>query len=161
MAETLTLSKQQPKQAAAQASPQAAQPQTLRAARLKTFSPNSLKPLGYGETEIMTLQASAEWTFEDVLRPLAWSNVVGPIAANATKTQVDRVGSLIYLNTPRFVAWLHIDEIQRDELKNPCGIRLTCIGPAVDLKTGSPAPMDRETNRAWVDPPKPQTEKAA
>lgn len=164
MAETLTLNKQTKPSApppAAAADPAKAAVPTLRETRPKTFPTSTLKPLGYGETEIMTVTVPAEWTFEDVMKPIAWSNVVGPIAANQTKTTIDRIGSLIYLNGPRFIAWLHIDEIERDELKNPCGVKLTCVGPAVDLKTGEPMPMDRKTRRAWIDPTKPQTDKAA
>lgn len=164
MAETLTLNKAQTKPSAPPPSTATAAtiaPPTLRETRPKTFPSSALKPLGYGETEIMTITVPVEWTFEDVMKPIAWSNVVGPIAANQTKTTIDRIGSLIYLNGPSFIAWLHIDEILRDELKNPCGIKLTCVGPSIDLKTGEPAPMDRKTKRMWVDPPKPQTEKAA
>lgn len=133
-------------------------PQTLRETKTKTFAPSALKPLGYGETEIMTLTVPAEWTFEDVMNPKAWVSVVGPIAANDIKTQIDRVGSLIYLNTAdnRFTAWLRISRICRDELKKPCGLEALCIGPSIDLKTGRPCPMDLRTGLAWVDPAKPE-----
>lgn len=159
MAGTLTLNKQQAK---AQTPPQtlaapaaiAPEQQAQRQARQRTFSASSLTPLGYGRTEIMTIDVPPEWTFADVLRPLAWSSVVGPIAANAAKTQVDRIGSLIYVNTldNRFMAWLRITAIERDELKNPVGVKTQCVGPCLDPKTGRPCPLDLKTGLAWVDP---------
>jgi hypothetical protein len=137
--------------------------QTLRATKPKCFAPSSLKPLGYGETEIMTLTVPEGWRFDEVMKSVAWVSVVGPIAANAIKTQIDRIGSLIYVNTAdnRFMAWLRITRIVRDELKNACGLEALCIGPAIDLKTGRPCPMDLKTGLAWVDPELPKEAAAA
>lgn len=137
-------------------------PQTLRDVKPKTFSPSSLKPLGYGDTEIMTITVPLGWTFEDMMKPVAWSSVVNPIAANPTKTQIDRVGSLIYVSTAdnSFVAWLRISAIRRDNMNNPCGIDVVCVGPSIDLKTGEARPLNLHTGKAWVDPAKPD-EKAA
>jgi len=131
--------------------------QTLREAKPKTLPPSSLKPLGYGETEIMTLTVPTEWTFEDVLNPLAWTIVAGPIAANASRTQTDRVGSLVYVNTAdnSFVAWLRIGKILRDNMNGASGVEVLCIGPSVDLKTGRPAPLNLRTGLPWSDPVKP------
>lgn len=155
MSDTLALQPKQTKAAAAPAQPKAP---TLREAKQKGFAPSALKPLGYGETEIMTLTVPEGWTFEDVMKPIAWVSVVGPIAANDRKTQIDRIGSLIYVNTVdgRFMAWLRISEICRDELKNPCGLKATCVGPAIDVKTGRPCPLDLKTGLPWVDPVKPE-----
>lgn len=135
----------------------AAKPQTLREAKPKTLPPSSLKPLGYGETEIMTLSVPPEWTFEDVMRPVAWVGVAGPIAANAIRTQPDRVGSLVYVNTAdnTFVAWLRIGKIQRDNMGGASGVEVKCVGPSFDVKTGKPCPLDLRTDLPWVDPPKP------
>lgn len=138
--------------------PVAAKPELkLREVKPKVLPPSALKPLGYGETEIMTLTVPPEWTFEDVLRPVAWTGVVGPIAANSTRTQPDRVGSLIYVNTAdnTFMAWLRVGRILRDGMTNPCGVEAMCVGPSVDLKTGRPAPLNLKTGLPWVDPVKP------
>jgi hypothetical protein len=137
-------------------------PQTLREVKPKTFSPSSLKPLGYGETEIMTIAVPTGWTFEDVMKPVAWSSIVGPIAANSTKTQIDRVNSLIYATTAdhSFMAWLLITGIVRDAMNNPCGVNLICVGPSVDLKTGRPCPLNLKTGLPWVDPAKLAAEAA-
>ena len=138
-------------------------PSKLRDVKPRAFSPSSLQPLSYGTTEILTVDVPAGWYFGDVLNPLAWSSVVGPLAANALKTTVDRVGSLIYANTVdnRFIAWLRISAILRDDLKNPYGMEVTCIGPCIDLKTGRPRPLDLKTGLAWSDPPEQSANKAA
>jgi hypothetical protein len=131
--------------------------QTLREAKPKTLPPSSLKPLGYGETEILTLTVPPEWTFEDVLHPVAWTIIAGPIAANASKTQTDRVGSLVYVNTAdgSFIAWLRINRIVRDHMNGASGVEVICIGPSIDLKTGRPAPLNLKTGLPWADPVKP------
>jgi hypothetical protein len=136
----------------------AAQPaQKLRDVQPKTLPPSSLKPLGYGETEIMTITLPPEWGFDDLINPAAFANVVNPIAANSIKTQVDRVGSLIYVSTAdnSFVAWLRINRIVRNALGNPCGVEVLCIGPSIDLKTGKPRPLDLATGLPWTDPVRP------
>lgn len=131
--------------------------QTLREAKPKTLPPSSLKPLGYGETEIMTLTLPPEWTFQDVLNPHAWTIVAGPIAANASKTQPDRVGSLVYVNTAdgSFMAWLRINRILRDHMNGACGVEVACVGPSIDLKTGRPCALNLKTGLPWADPVKP------
>lgn len=137
--------------------------QTLREAKPKTLPPSSLKPLGYGETEILTLTVPPEWTFEDVLHPQAWTIVAGPIAANASRTQTDRVGSLVYVNTTdgSFMAWLRINKIVRDHMNGASGVEVLCVGPSIDLKTGRPAPLNLKTGLPWVDPAKPAPAAAA
>lgn len=158
MSDTLTLKRQNKP-----SSPQTKHQQTLRQVKPKTLSPSSLTPLGYGRTEILTVDIPAEWTFADVMKPIAWSSVVGPVAANAAKTQVDRIGSLIYVNSVdnRFMAWLRIEVIIRDELKNPNGLKVMCVGPSIDPKTGKPCPLDLKTGLAWSDSKKPEVDQAA
>lgn len=163
MSETLSLTPKQTKAAASPASaPAPAKAQSLRETKPKTFAPSSLKPLGYGETEIMTITAPGDWDFTDVMKPIAWTSVANQVAANAIKTQIDRIGSLIYLNDAkgRFMAWLRISGIVRDHLNNACGVKVMCIGPSIDVKTGKPCPLDLATGLPWVDPAKPE-EKAA
>lgn len=124
--------------------------QTLRDVKPKAFAPSTLKALGYGDIEIMTIAVPAGWSYADILKPIAWSNVAGPIAENPVKTQIDRIGSLIYANAADFMAILRINAILRDELRNPCGVEVVCIGPGVDIKTGCPCPIDVKTGLPWV-----------
>ena len=161
MSETLSL--QTAKQAKAATAAGAPKVQTLRETKPKTFAPSALKPLGYGTTDFMTLDVPEGWSFEDVQKSIAWTSVVNAIAADPGKTQPDRVGSLVYVNTAdnRFIATLRIQKICRNELKNPCGVETICIGPAIDLKTGRPCPMDLRTGLPWVDPGRPDEPMAA
>lgn len=163
MSETITAGQKPSKTVAVPVTATAKPEQKLRDTKPRTFAPSSLKPLGYGETEIMTITVPAEWNFEDLMKPIAWVSVAGPIAANAIRTQVDRIGSLIYATSAggKFMAWLRISEIVRDEMKNPCGVKVMCIGPSIDLKTGRPCPMDLRTGLPWVDPEKPKEAEAA
>jgi hypothetical protein len=129
--------------------------------RTKAFKPSSLKPMGYGHMETMSIVAPADWSFEDVMNPAAWAGVAAPIAQNAIKTTIDRVGSLIYVDSAAntFFGILRINKIVRDHMTNPCGVELICVGPSVDIKTGKPCPINVSTGLPWVDP-KPE-EKAA
>jgi len=131
--------------------------QTLREVKPKTFPPSSLKPLGYGDTEILTLAVPASWTLADVMSPGSWSSIASMIAANSTKTQIDRVNSLVYVTTldNSFMAWLLITGIVRNNMANPCGVNLICVGPSVDLATGKPCPINLKTGLPWVDPVTP------
>lgn len=130
----------------------AAEPK-LREVQPKKFAPSSLQPLGYGETEILTVTAPKEWTFADVMNPLAWANVAVRVARNPLNTTVDKIGSKIFLETEdnSFSAILRIRGIKRDHLNNPCGLDLVCIGPSVDMKTGEARPIDLKTCKAWED----------
>lgn len=138
-------------------------PQTLREVKPKTFAPSSLKPLGYGETEIMTLTVPAGWRFDEVMSPGSWVSIVNPIAANVTKTQIDRVNSEVRVTCAdgSFIANLLITGIVRDAMTNPCGVNVICIGPSIDLKTGKPCPLNLKTGLPWVDPARLAEEKAA
>jgi hypothetical protein len=128
----------------------------LRKVQPKQFSPSSLQPLGYGETEILTATAPKEWTFADVMNPVAWANVAARVARNPLNTTVDKIGSKIFLETESgsFSAVLRIRGIVRNNLGNPCGLDLICIGPSIDIKTGVARPIDLNTGKAWVDPVK-------
>ena len=91
------------------------------------------------------------------MKPVAWVGVAGPISANAIRTQPDRVGSLVYVNTTdnTFMAWLRINRIQRDAMGGASGVEVQCVGPSFDVKTGKPCPLDLRTGQPWVDPVKP------
>ena len=126
--------------------------QRLRRAQLKKMK--DFNALGYGDTEIATAVAPASSTFADVLNPESWTNVADRVAEDALKTKKDRIGSLVLVKTEdnSFIAWLRINKIVRNHMGNACGVEMMCIGPAVDMKTGRPAPLDIRTGLAWTDP---------
>ena len=134
-------------------------PQKLRDVQPKKFPPSALKPLGYGDTQIMTAVAPPGMTFTEAMQPIAWSTVAAFVARDvlSTRNLKDGVGSLIVLDSEdgTFHALLRIGRVQRDGMNNPCGLDLICIGPSVDLTTGKAAPIDLATGKAWVDPVKP------
>lgn len=127
--------------------------QTLRAAQMKRFAPSALCALGYGEYERMTAGAPADWTLADCLNPLAWANVAALVAEDAMKTRKNRVGSVIELHHPKFYADLIIRAVQLDQLNNPNGLIVACLGPAQD-QHGRACARDLVTGLAWVDPPR-------
>lgn len=128
----------------------------MRKVQPKKIAPSGLQPLGYGDTEILTVTAPKGWTFAEVMLPVAWANVAARVARNPLNTTVDRIGSEIRVKTEdrTFSAVLEIVGIARDHLDNPCGLHLVCIGPSIDLKTGEARPIDLKTGKAWVDPVK-------
>lgn len=127
--------------------------QTLRDVKQKTLPPSGLHPLGFGAVEILTVTVAGDWTFEELLKPVAWTSVAPKLARNALNTQPDRIGSLILVNSDAgFLAWLRINAVIRDHMGGPSGLDVMCIGPSFDLKTGKAAPLDIKTGLAWVDP---------
>jgi hypothetical protein len=54
-----------------------------------------------------------------------------------------------------------ISGIVRDNMNNPCGVNLVCVGPSVDTKTGKPCPLNLKTGLPWVDPVKPAADEKA
>jgi hypothetical protein len=126
--------------------------QKLRKAQVKKM--RDFNALGYGDVEIATVVAPASATYADVLNPETWANIAPRVAEDAGKTQKDRVGSLVLVNTEdnSFLVWLRINKIVRNHMGNACGVETMCVGPAVDLKTGRPAPLDLKTGLPWVDP---------
>ena len=137
-----------------------AKPQlTRRDALPKRFPPSCLKPLGYGETEIVTVTAPAGMTFAEATKPEAWATAAGTVAKDQLNTRNlrDGTGIIIMMDTAdnTYHAWLRVKKVVRDKLKGPCGLEVMCIGPSVDLTTGEARPIDLATGKAWVDPPDP------
>lgn len=131
---------------------------TMRDSQPKRLAPSALKPLGYGDSEILTVTAPSGMTFDEIMAPVAWSNVASVVAKDALNTRNlrDGVGSLIFLDTAdsRFNAHLRIKRVLRDSQANPCGLEMMCVGPSIDIKTGEARPIDLATGKAWIDPVK-------
>ena len=155
MATAATATKPVPPPAAA--SPAAKPLKTLREALPKKFGPSSLYPLGQ-DYEILAVTVPDDWSFEEVMKPIAWGNVARIVARNPLSQSRDKVGSLIYASGSQFSAWLRINAVKFDGMGGACGLDVICIGPTVDLKTGKACPVDVKTGLAWVDPPKPEAE---
>lgn len=129
---------------------------TRREEQPKRFSPSALKPLGYGETEILTITAPAGMTFAEVMAPVAWAHVASLVARDQanTRNHRDGAGCIVMLDTAdnKFIATLRITKVVRDAMNSSCGLEMVCIGPSVDIKTGEARPLDLKTGKAWVDP---------
>ena len=125
--------------------------QTLREAQPRKFPPSGLQVIGQ-DYDVLTITAPAEWSFEDVMKPVAWSNVCGLVAKDALNTRRDKIGSLIEVRTAdhAFYAVLYIGAIVLDHLGKPCGLSVQCIGPSVDPKTGKSCPVDVKTGLPWA-----------
>jgi hypothetical protein len=130
--------------------------QTLREAQPKKFPPSALQVIGH-DYDTLTITAPADWTFEDAMRPVAWANVCRLVARAELSGQRNKIGSIIELRnvSHTFFARLYIKEVMFDHLKNPCGLKLICVGPSFDPKTGEARPINLATGKAWVDPVKP------
>ena len=124
--------------------------QSLRASQTKKFPPSALATLGYGDFDRLAVKVSGEWSLADCLNPVTWGNVAGRLAEDALKTRKDWVGSVIELHHPKFYAEVVIRAVIRDEMKNPAGLDIVCVGPAQD-KGGRGAARDLATGLAWLD----------
>ncbi len=126
--------------------------QTLRSAQVRKFVPSAMQSLGYGEYDRLTVGCSKDWTFADVMNPIAWANVAALVAEDILKTKKTRIGSIIEVHHADFYCELWIKDVQLDPVqKQPNGLILTCLGPAQD-KNGKAAPRDLKTGLAWSDP---------
>jgi uncharacterized protein YciI len=121
----------------------------LRAAQVKKFAPSTLKTVGFGKFDTLTIEVPADWSYDDVMNPLAWTNVVGIVAKDALNTKPDMIGSVIEVRTVdhAWFAVLYIQGITYDHLNQANGLKLTCIGPAFD-RDGKACPIDLKTGRA-------------
>jgi hypothetical protein len=106
---------------AAQAKPA----QTLREVQPKRFAPSSLQSIGQ-DFDILAVSVPADWTFEDVLKPVAWSNVAPLVAKDALNTRRDKIGSLIYVRSASgaFKAILSIEGITLDQFGKANGLKV-------------------------------------
>lgn len=123
--------------------------QPLRAVQVKKFPPSSLKTVGFGLYDTLTITAPVNWDYEDVLAPEAWTNVVGTVAKSAVTARPDMLGSLIEVRRAdhAWYAQLYITGITYDALNKPSGIELVCIGPAIG-RNGKMCPIDLKTGGA-------------
>ena len=135
-------------EAAAPAKPE----QMLRQVQPRKFSPSTLQSMGH-DYDWLAVTVPGDWTFADVMKPIAWSNVCTMVSRDALNTRRDKIGSLIYARSPKFLAMLEITGVTLDHLGNPNGLNVECIGPSVDIKTGEARPLNRKTRKAWADEP--------
>ena len=119
--------------------------QTLRQALPRKFKPSNLQEMGQ-DYSILTVTAPADWSFEDVLAPIAWANVFGLVARDALNTRRDKIGSLIEVRSEdhAYYAVLYIVQVLKD------GLAVQCIGPSLDPKTGKACPVDVKTGLPWA-----------
>lgn len=132
--------------------------QKMRDVQPKRFSASALQTVGYGDYNILMIQAPRGMSYDDMLKPEAWTNVVNVVAKDQmnTRNQRDSVGSIIRVDAEdgTYHAELRIMRVIRDIRANPVGIEVKCIGPSIDLKTGEARPIDLRTGKAWIDPVK-------
>jgi hypothetical protein len=138
--------------AAKSAAASEAKTETLREAQPKRFHQGGFFYTGQ-DYEIMHITAGDDWTWDDVMTPVAWSGPSAKIAKNAFGNKDERKpGSTIFVHSPNFFGMLNIDGVIYDHMNNPCGLKLTCIGPATDLETGEMRPVDLKTRKALAAP---------
>jgi hypothetical protein len=121
--------------------------ETLREAQPKRFHQGGFFYTGQ-DYEIMHITAGAEWTWEEVMNPVAWSSPSAKVAKSALGERKEKLGSTIFVHSPNFFGMLNIDGVIYDKMGNPCGLNLTCVGPATDLETGEMRPVDLKTRKA-------------
>lgn len=120
--------------------------ETLREAQMKRFPPSDLHPTGY-DYEILHVTASADWTWDDVMNPVAWAHVCNRVSRDALSQRKEKTGSTVFVHSPNFFAILNIDSVVYDHMSNPCGINMSCIGPMQDPETGEACAIDLKTRR--------------
>jgi hypothetical protein len=120
-----------------------------------------MHPIGQ-DYDILPVTAGADWTFEDVMKPEAWANVARKVARDALNTRRDKLGSVIHVHsaTQAFFAELYINAVVFDKMNNPCGLKVSCIGPSIDLTTGEARPIDLVTGKALQPTPQAEDEAA-
>jgi hypothetical protein len=136
---------------AAKSAPASEKGETLREAQPKRFHQSGFFYTGQ-DYEIMHITAGPEWTWDDVMNPLAWSSPSAKVAKSPLGERKEKLGSTIFVHSPNFFAMLNIDGVIYDHMGNPCGLKLTCIGPATDLETGEMRPVDLKTRKALAVP---------
>ncbi len=107
-------------------SPAPAKPeQKLREVQPKKFPPSSLQSLGH-DFEILAMKVPADWTLEDVLKPVAWAHVASLVAKDALNTRRDKIGSLIYIRSESgaFKGFFSIEKITHDQFGSANGLEL-------------------------------------
>lgn len=124
--------------------------ETLREAQPKRFHQSEFHYTGQ-DYEIMHITVGPNWTWDDVMNPVAWSSPSAKIAKNAFGNRDERKpGSTIFVHSPNFFGMLNIDGVIYDHMNNPCGLKLTCIGPATDPETLEQRPVEFRDGKAFV-----------
>ena len=110
---------------AAPVTPTPVREQKLREALVRKFGPSSLQPLGH-DFDMLAVKVPAEWDLEDILKPVAWSNVAHLVAKDALNTRRDKIGSLIYARSEsgKFKVILTIEGITLDQFNQPNGLKV-------------------------------------
>lgn len=119
-----------------------------RPQQVRKFGQSSVQPLGH-DIEIMSAVVPTGWTFSDVLKPIAWNFVAHNFASDPISQRRDKIGCLILAADPNYVAWLRVRGVTRDEMKNPSGLDVVCIGPSFNPVTGKACPVDNN-GEAWT-----------
>jgi hypothetical protein len=123
--------------------------ETLREVQPKRFPPSDFYPTGQAY-EILHVTAGPDWTWEDVLKPVAWAVVAYRVSKDALGHRNEMLHSTVYVHGPNFFGMLNIDGVYYDQLGNPNGLKVSCIGPMQDLETGEACPIDLKTRRPLV-----------
>lgn len=126
--------------------------QKLREVQVKKFSQNAFMPIGQNH-DILTAMVPDDWTFSDVLNPMAWTNVCRIVSKDPSGSRRDKTGSRIFVESKNFSADLRISGITQDQFGQPNGLIVTCIGPQINPVTGQSCPVNITTGMAWVDSP--------
>jgi len=138
------------------AAPKAAKSATPKGEALREVQPKRFHASGFfytgHEYEILHITAAADWTWDDVMNPTAWSSPSAKVARDALGERKEKLGSTIFVHSPNFFGMLNIDGVVYDNMSNPCGLNLTCIGPATNPETGEMCPVDLKTGKVLVAP---------
>jgi hypothetical protein len=123
--------------------------ETLRESQPKRFPASDFHPTGQ-DYEILHVTAGPEWTWEDVMDPIAWSHVCRRVSRDALQYRKEKLNSTVFVHSQNFFGILNIDGVVYDNMDNPCGLKLTCMGPMQNPETGEACPIDMKTRRALV-----------
>lgn len=119
--------------------------QSLRKEQPKLLRPSDLQELEFAYAN-MSARVPTGVTFEEVLKPGFWANVVKLFQKNTTSGQPDRSGAIIHVRTEDHAYYAQI--YVRAVLER--GLIVVCIGPSRDPKSNEACPIDLETGSAWT-----------
>lgn len=122
--------------------------QTLREAQPKKLPPSSMYSLGQ-DCDLLAVMVPAEMTYADLVNPVAWAGVCNVVAPNMI-SKPGKCAYTIHAFAADFVAYLIVDAVTLNNLGYPNGLKVSCVGPSVDPKTGEPMPLDRRTRRPLI-----------
>ena len=114
----------------------------------KKFPPGTCQPVGH-DIEFLAVAVPDDWTFGDVMKPIAWVFEAHKFAANPLGNARPKIGSIILASSSKFFAMLRVQAITVDAQKSPAGLTLLCIGPSFDPVSGRAAPINAHTGMPW------------